>query len=353
MRSRLPFRNRSGDLEWLVGRMTLPAELVDGDEVVHPDILLCLELPSFLILGTNASTPKNPVTLAQLLDDTLRQPAEGKPRRPARIRVASEELAAELRGSGIPVTVAPTPELDPVFADLAAHFGGAISYLGNGDIPPKRIAALFTAAQALHAAAPWRHLLDGQIVRVDIPRYGIRGGALSVIGNRGESFGLLLFDTIDDFFAVQNERPPRSATSDRIVLRSLSLTRREELVPSLLREIEQHGWPVAADDAYPVIFSLDAEHEQMPLTDHDVRIMTACTTAFLAFYALHRDMFDEKTPELTRFPSRGDDGAEVLITAPFPLTAVDENRTASASRDVGRNDPCPCGSGKKYKKCCG
>ncbi|NSW92407.1 MAG: SEC-C domain-containing protein [Firmicutes bacterium] len=20
---------------------------------------------------------------------------------------------------------------------------------------------------------------------------------------------------------------------------------------------------------------------------------------------------------------------------------------------TGRNDPCPCGSGKKYKKCCG
>lgn len=24
-----------------------------------------------------------------------------------------------------------------------------------------------------------------------------------------------------------------------------------------------------------------------------------------------------------------------------------------ADRNVGRNDPCPCGSGKKYKKCCG
>ncbi|MGO9313821.1 MAG: PBPRA1643 family SWIM/SEC-C metal-binding motif protein [Syntrophobacteraceae bacterium] len=23
------------------------------------------------------------------------------------------------------------------------------------------------------------------------------------------------------------------------------------------------------------------------------------------------------------------------------------------SEKVGRNDPCPCGSGKKYKKCCG
>jgi len=21
-------------------------------------------------------------------------------------------------------------------------------------------------------------------------------------------------------------------------------------------------------------------------------------------------------------------------------------------KKVGRNDPCPCGSGKKYKKCC-
>ncbi len=24
-----------------------------------------------------------------------------------------------------------------------------------------------------------------------------------------------------------------------------------------------------------------------------------------------------------------------------------------AQKTVGRNDPCPCGSGKKYKKCCG
>ena len=23
------------------------------------------------------------------------------------------------------------------------------------------------------------------------------------------------------------------------------------------------------------------------------------------------------------------------------------------SAKVGRNDPCPCGSGRKYKKCCG
>lgn len=26
---------------------------------------------------------------------------------------------------------------------------------------------------------------------------------------------------------------------------------------------------------------------------------------------------------------------------------------AGAAGKIGRNDPCPCGSGKKYKKCCG
>ena len=24
-----------------------------------------------------------------------------------------------------------------------------------------------------------------------------------------------------------------------------------------------------------------------------------------------------------------------------------------SGKKVGRNDPCPCGSGKKYKQCCG
>lgn len=27
--------------------------------------------------------------------------------------------------------------------------------------------------------------------------------------------------------------------------------------------------------------------------------------------------------------------------------------TVVTGKKVGRNDPCPCGSGKKYKKCCG
>ncbi|MCJ7772525.1 MAG: SEC-C domain-containing protein [Desulfobacterales bacterium] len=35
---------------------------------------------------------------------------------------------------------------------------------------------------------------------------------------------------------------------------------------------------------------------------------------------------------------------EVLLSTPKPVKTQEK---------VGRNDLCPCGSGKKYKKCCG
>lgn len=30
-----------------------------------------------------------------------------------------------------------------------------------------------------------------------------------------------------------------------------------------------------------------------------------------------------------------------------------KSKTIKKDKEPGRNDPCPCGSGKKYKKCCG
>ncbi|RDW21300.1 hypothetical protein CWR48_02480 [Oceanobacillus arenosus] len=38
----------------------------------------------------------------------------------------------------------------------------------------------------------------------------------------------------------------------------------------------------------------------------------------------------------------------------LPNSASDHNHEAGKKKiKIGRNDPCPCGSGKKYKKCCG
>ena len=55
--------------------------------------------------------------------------------------------------------------------------------------------------------------------------------------------------------------------------------------------------------------------------------------------------FGGKGKEKTRIPdsTKDSDAPETVSPPPAPLPAEPK---------VGRNDPCPCGSKKKYKKCC-
>ena len=41
------------------------------------------------------------------------------------------------------------------------------------------------------------------------------------------------------------------------------------------------------------------------------------------------------------------------VTATSGGDGTEEKRPVKKTGKVGVNDPCPCGSGKKYKKCCG
>jgi len=60
---------------------------------------------------------------------------------------------------------------------------------------------------------------------------------------------------------------------------------------------------------------------------------------------------------------REEEGTRVAAAAPAAPRKVNLSRgdisragvttQRHAKKKVGRNDPCPCGSGKKYKKCCG
>ena len=45
---------------------------------------------------------------------------------------------------------------------------------------------------------------------------------------------------------------------------------------------------------------------------------------------------------------RPPDSAEAVAEAETKVKTV-----VREAPKIGRNDPCPCGSGKKYKKCCG
>ena len=42
----------------------------------------------------------------------------------------------------------------------------------------------------------------------------------------------------------------------------------------------------------------------------------------------------------------------ILHTAAAGEMTVKKVPVRNAAKKVGPNDPCPCGSGKKYKKCC-
>jgi uncharacterized protein YecA (UPF0149 family) len=76
-----------------------------------------------------------------------------------------------------------------------------------------------------------------------------------------------------------------------------------------------------------------------------------------------------RSPERTRFKKaylgyiddvvlaleRFDTGNEDEFLAPAAIGNIARDITLPARnpfRDVGRNDPCPCGSGKKAKRCC-
>jgi SEC-C motif-containing protein len=41
------------------------------------------------------------------------------------------------------------------------------------------------------------------------------------------------------------------------------------------------------------------------------------------------------------------------LRAPSGALGLHRRRAGSGAAAGGRNDPCPCGSGKKFKKCCG
>ena len=84
-----------------------------------------------------------------------------------------------------------------------------------------------------------------------------------------------------------------------------------------------------------------------------IETMTEDTVVSLAFdkEMLYRNMVGAKADWLYNLPQWDaifDEAKrkELYLTEKKSGTIVKEHK-------IGRNDPCPCGSGKKYKKCCG
>ena len=55
--------------------------------------------------------------------------------------------------------------------------------------------------------------------------------------------------------------------------------------------------------------------------------------------------------ELRKVPQMKQEEKKDFITNKEGSTTP--NYMKKGKQEIGRNDPCPCGSGKKYKNCCG
>lgn len=97
---------------------------------------------------------------------------------------------------------------------------------------------------------------------------------------------------------------------------------------------------------------LDGINESLKV-ENPIETMDEDTVVSLGFEKelLYKNMVDAKADWLYELPQWDE-----ILTADRKKELYKEQKNATTIRKekkVGRNDPCPCGSGKKYKKCCG
>ena len=370
-RRRRSTRNRATATmrEWVGGRIVSPFYVTE-DGPYRPEMILWMEFPDSLVVGSELIDPAGPrVSFAESLQKVMDTPLVGPPRRPERVRVSDKALAAEVRAVApeIDVVVAPTPELHDLIEEMYASLpkDGAVepSYFEDGRISAALVEELFRASEALYRAAPWRGTDDSKVLRLDIPTLGVEGACLSIIGSLGESLGFIIFPSLvayDRFIgAMERIEEGRGRPDLGTSMLSLNFDRGADLPPAMRREAAEHGWPVAGAEAYPSVQHRDRDGVLRPITERDVRIVTACATSLGAFFVKHGALFNKDSiePVCESYTDKND--LEVRFTVPYEAGSMFEVNSPVAPQHaggptskVGRNAPCPCGSGKKYKKCC-
>ncbi|MCP1101210.1 uncharacterized protein M2454_000399 [Aequitasia blattaphilus] len=105
-------------------------------------------------------------------------------------------------------------------------------------------------------------------------------------------------------------------------------------------------------DVLTMVGFLDGINDSL-ITPNDLDTVTEDTIVNLIFdeATLYKNMVDAKAEWLYELPEWDDIFTEEEQKALYKEQK--ESGTIRKDKKIGRNDPCPCGSGKKYKKCCG
>jgi hypothetical protein len=221
----------------------------------------------------------------------------------------------------------PEDDLETLFGDfITGQYGSALASVSDGDLEPIK-----------------------KIIECDAAYEWARVGALSSLTTLVNA-GLKSREEILDYFAVLfNGRLSR--TPDNEVVWSFLIVEAIRLYcPDLVSDIER---------AYA-----DGLVDQTIMSIADVRrVLALDKEAALARLAEdpHRQLIEDTAREYGRWAcfQPKEERIEPLDQAsplpdgyshPFDDPATPYRRSEPK---IGRNEPCPCGSGKKYKKCCG
>lgn len=126
------------------------------------------------------------------------------------------------------------------------------------------------------------------------------------------------------------------------------LSNPDEVVKGTVKELaEKFGQEVLT-----MIGFLDGINESL-LIEIDLDTVEEDTVVSLAFdkERLYKNMVAAKADWLYELPQWKEIFSEEELKKFYKEQK--ESTTIRKSKKIGRNDPCPCGSGKKYKKCCG
>ena len=126
------------------------------------------------------------------------------------------------------------------------------------------------------------------------------------------------------------------------------LSNPDEVVSGTVKELaEKYGQEVLT-----MVGFLDGINDSL-VTPNPIEEMDEDTKVSLAFdkEKLYKNMVDAKADWLYNLPAWD----EIFDAETKHALYLEQKKsgTVVVGKKIGRNDPCPCGSGKKYKKCCG
>ena len=126
------------------------------------------------------------------------------------------------------------------------------------------------------------------------------------------------------------------------------LTNPDEVVKGTVKELaEKYNIPVLT-----MVGFLDGINDSLKVPN-PIETMDEDTEVTLAFdkELLYKNMVDAKADWLYELPMWEEIFPEETRKKLY-MEAKKANTIVKGPK-IGRNDPCPCGSGKKYKQCCG